>query len=109
MIIVTNGKHGILREKISSGIKYWLLARGIGLSRLAYLAGYPEDYIKRVVNCENVDIPLEFLQDVVMVLNPPSCRRLSPEDTPAILSLEECLGQLEAPPPRQSTLWDYNE
>lgn len=106
MVIVTNGKHHILRGKISEGIKHWLTVRGIGLNRLAYLTGYSEDYIKSVINCENVDIPLEFLQNVVMVLNPPSGRRLSMEDTPDILTLEDCLRQLEVPPPHQPKLWD---
>ena len=105
MIILSNGTHDIKRNVISRGISYWSGVRGLNSRALAHRINCSEDYIKKVVNCEHVDIKLEFLQDVVMVLNPPGGRKLSPEDTPDILTLEDCLRQLEIPAPRQAKLF----
>lgn len=108
MIIVTNGKHGILREKISRGIKYWSSVRDLNLRGLAHRINCRVDYLEKVVNCEPVDIPLESLQNVVMALNPPGGRILSLEDTPDILTLEDCLSQLEVPAPHQEKLFELD-
>lgn len=104
MIILSNGTHNIKRKLISQGIEFWSGVRNLNPKGLAYRINCSEDYIKKVINCEHIDIKLEFLQDVVMVLNPPGGRKLSPEDVPEILSLEDCLIQLEVPTPSQPKL-----
>jgi len=115
MIVISNGAHTIKRKIISQGIQYWRKVRNLSLKELLYrinceeysnvLTNCTEEYIKKVINCEPVDIPLGFLQTIVMVLNPPSGRKLSIEDTSDILTLEDCLGQLEVPAPRQEKLF----
>ena len=105
MIILSNGMHDIKRKVISRGINYWAGVRNFSPRGLAHRINCSEDYIKKVVNCEHVDIELEFLQDVVMILHAPSIRILSLEDTPDILTLEDCLRQLEIPAPSQPKLF----
>ena len=109
--MMPNEKYDSDRRKISQGIQSWLRKRELKLYDLARQTGHSEDYVRRIINCEPVKIELAFLQSLVVAFNPnPTYYRIrSPEETPDILTWDECIKLLEPPPPRQNRLWDYEK
>lgn len=111
MEIKPNGTQYIYRKKISQGIQGWLKVQQKGLHELALKMGCSVEYIKRIINCEPVKIELQFLQNLVAILNPTAYdyRLRFVEEIPEILSWNECVKLLELPSPHQGTLWDYEK
>jgi hypothetical protein len=98
------------RRIISQGIQWWMSQRGFSLRELAYLTKRSENYIKKVIACEPVEIRLDFLQSCITAFNRRSNRIKSFEETDDILSWDECVDLLKPPlptPPRQANFLDY--
>lgn len=95
-----------LRRIIAEGIKWWRRELGFSIRKLASLTGHSESYIKKVIDCEPVDIGVDFLRDCVIAFDRTSGRTKSYEDTIDILSFEEYVELLKPLPPRQGKLWD---
>ena len=103
MRVTPNQKQQNQRMIISQGIKWWMRERGLTLPELARHTGRTKEYIRKVIDGEPVEIALEFLQSCVMAFGRMSARFY--EDTPEILTLDQCVGLIKPLPPRQGKLW----
>jgi len=98
-----NQKQQNQRRIISQGTKWWMRERGLTLAELALKTGCTKEYVRKVIDCESVEIRLEFLQSLVMTFGRTSARFY--EDTPEILTFDQCVELIKPPPPRQGKLW----
>jgi hypothetical protein len=80
--------------------------------KVAYHTGYSLKFIEEGIAGKPAPITLDFLRNFVTMLGLRSGRTRYYEDTPEVLTWDDCVAGIKPPPampPRQGNFWEYSD